>query len=204
MPGTTRRIFFLVALCLAAMRVQTPAHAADLAQAAAFVKQTGNDLSAVVGDASTPDQKKQRLQPFIDRVADVGDTARFCLGRYWNRATPEQQREYTELFHRVLMNSVVGHMGDYKQTRISVITGKPEPRDGLIYVPTTIEREGNPPAHVSWVVKEDGNGFRIVDVVAEGTSMRLTVRNDYNSFLNAHGGDVNALIQALRSQAASG
>jgi phospholipid transport system substrate-binding protein len=94
-------------------------------------------------------------------------------------------------------------MGDYKQTRINVILGRPELRDGLVNVPTTIEREGNPPAHVTWIVKEDGSSYRIIDVVAEGTSMRLTVRNDYNSFLNSHGGDVNALIQALRSQAAS-
>ena len=75
----------------------------------------------------------------------MNDVARFCLGRYWNRATPDQQREYTELFHRVLMNNVVGHMGDYKQTRINVILGRPELRDGLVNVPTTIEREGNPP-----------------------------------------------------------
>jgi phospholipid transport system substrate-binding protein len=203
MIGTTRRIFLLIAFSLGTVLSQAPARAADPAQAAAFVKQTGNDLTTVVGDASTPAEKKRRLQPFIDKVADVNDVARFCLGRYWNRATPEQQREYTELFHRVLMNNVVGHMGDYKQTRINVILGRPELRDGLVNVPTTIEREGNPPAHVTWIVKEDGSSYRIIDVVAEGTSMRLTVRNDYNSFLNSHGGDVNALIQALRSQAAS-
>ncbi len=202
MPTPTRLIFFLAAFSIATVLCHAPARAADPAAAAAFVKQTGNEFSAVVGDASTPDEKKRRLQPFVDKVVDVDEVARFCLGRFWNRATPEQQREYTDLFHRVLMNNIVGHMGDYKQTRVNVILGKPELRDGLVYVPTTIEREGNPPAHVTWIVQQEGNSYRIVDVVAEGTSMRLTVRTDYNSFLNAHNGNVDALIKALRSQAA--
>ena len=205
MPRLTRR-FLLLSAATAALtwRLHGPAQAADLAAAGAFVKQAGNDLTVVVGDASTPAEKKRRLQPFIERVADVPDIARFCLGRYWNRATPAQQQEYIGLLRQVLMNSVVGNMGDYKQTRIKVILGKPDMRDGLIYVPTRIERENNPTANVTWVLKEDGSSFRIVDVMAEGTSMRLTVRNDYNSFLSSHGGDVNALLQALRAQVSAG
>jgi phospholipid transport system substrate-binding protein len=37
-------------------------------------------------------------------------------------------------------------------------------------------------------------------VVAEGTSLRLTQRSDYTSFLSQHNGDVGALIAALKRQ----
>lgn len=201
MPGLPRRLLLLTAVLTLAF--QAPTRAADLPAAGAFIKQAGSDLTTVVGDVSSPAEKKRRLQPFLDRVADVPEIARFCLGRYWNRATPEQQQEYLGISHQVMLNSIISHMGDYKQARINVILGKPELRDGLINVPTRIERENNPTANVTWVVREDGPTFRIVDLIAEGTSMRLTVRNDYNSFLNSHGGDVSALLQALRSQVAT-
>jgi phospholipid transport system substrate-binding protein len=177
------------------------AEPSDPAQAADFIRQAGKELASVVGDASAPEEKRRRLQPFIDRVVDVPAVARFCLGRFWHLATREQQQEYVVLFHRVLMNNIVAHLGDYKQAKVAVAIGRPEIRDSSILVPTTIEREGSPPARVAWVVERDGDTLHIVDVIAEGTSLRLTVRNDYAAFLSRHGDNIIALIDALRQQA---
>jgi phospholipid transport system substrate-binding protein len=43
----------------------------------------------------------------------------------------------------------------------------------------------------------------VIDVIAEGTSLRLTQRCDYASFLSRNGNNVQALIDALRQQAAA-
>jgi phospholipid transport system substrate-binding protein len=204
----TRRIL-LKLLVLASPTLLVPARAraeADTARAAAFIKATGQEMATLIGGAPTAAEKRRRLQPFIDRVVDVDGVARFCLGRHWRRATPEQQETYVRLFHRVLLNNVVARMGDYQHTEIRVVIGQPEARDDGVHVPTILERTGNPPARVTWVVSTDG-APRIVDVMAEGTSLRLTVRSDYNAFLARHGESIDALIDALReqtSQAAAG
>jgi phospholipid transport system substrate-binding protein len=52
--------------------------------------------------------------------------------------------------------------------------------------------------------RPDHLGRRAYCVIAEGTSMRLTQRDDYASFLARNNGDVEALIAALRRQAAEG
>jgi phospholipid transport system substrate-binding protein len=39
-------------------------------------------------------------------------------------------------------------------------------------------------------------------VIAEGTSLRLTQRSDYAAFLSRNGNSVQALIDALKQQAA--
>jgi phospholipid transport system substrate-binding protein len=51
------------------------------------------------------------------------------------------------------------------------------------------------------VVGATGN-FKVVDVLAEGTSLRQTQRSDYTSFLDGHGGNVQTLIDALKRQEA--
>jgi phospholipid transport system substrate-binding protein len=43
---------------------------------------------------------------------------------------------------------------------------------------------------------------KIVDIIAEGTSLRLTERNDYAGVISQHGGQIQPLIDAMRNQLA--
>ncbi len=197
---TSKRSLFGAALLLVLMpglaRAQAPT-----ARAAAFIQQAGQDLAKLVGGARSVEEKRQKLQPFINRVVDVDAVARFCLGRFWAKATPAQRDEYVRLFHSVLLTNVVSRMGDYQHTEVHVVVGQPDAREDGVHVPTVVERTNNPPARVVWLVRMD-EGPRIVDVIAEGTSLRLTVRSDYNAFLAQHGDDIDALIAALRQREA--
>ena len=63
-----------------------------------------------------------------------------------------------------------------------------------------VERPNNPPTNVDWVISDPDSNPKISDVIAAGTSLRLTQRSDYASYL-AHN-SVDALINALQQQAA--
>ncbi|HEY0422231.1 MAG TPA: ABC transporter substrate-binding protein [Rhodopila sp.] len=43
-----------------------------------------------------------------------------------------------------------------------------------------------------------------MDVVAEGTSLRLTQRQDYASYLTHNNNNIDALIAAMKSQVSQG
>ena len=175
----------------------------DPAAAVAFIRKAGDELAAIVGGNTSTAEKQQKLGSLIDRDVDVDGTARFCLGRFWRLATLKQQHEYEQLFHSVLVREVVVRLGDYQQEQVHLIVGHPEEDYGNIDVPSTLERTGHPPAHVTWVLRDDGSGFKIVDMLAEGVSMRLTVRSDYDSFLTGHNDSIDALLVALRQQLTS-
>ena len=196
MPG---RRFLLAALTLLplAARADSPA---DPVQAATFVRQAGVDLAGVVSGATSPEEKQARLEPYLQRVVDEEGVARFCLGRYWQTATPEQRAEYLRLFHLVLLKGVVNRLGDYQSGSVKVVVNTPMEKPDGVYVPTIVERSGNKPVNITWLVTMAGNTLRIADVVAEGMSLRMTQRSDYASFLARNGGDVGALLVALRKQ----
>ena len=196
MPGRRLLLAGLAILPLVA-RAQP---AADTAQAATFVRQAGVDLAGVVAGATSPADKQARLAPYLQRVVDEDGVARFCLGRYWQSATPEQRTEYLRLFHKVLLNGVVNRLGDYQAGSIKVTVSTPVEKPDGTYVPTTVETTGSKPVNITWLVTKDGNTMHIADVVAEGMSLRMTQRSDYASFLAHNGGDVGALITALRRQ----
>ena len=67
---------------------------------------------------------------------------------------------------------------------------------------TTIERPNEQPSHIDWLITQVGGTQKIEDMVAEGVSMRITQRSDYESFLNKNGGDIVQLIRSLQQRAA--
>jgi phospholipid transport system substrate-binding protein len=167
----------------------------------AFVKQFANSLVSIVNGPEGNAQKKASLGPVIDNNVDVARIARFCLGRFWATATPAQQSEYTTLFHQVLLNEISGHLGDYRGVSYAMTGDTSQGADTL--VGTLINRPNAPAANVKWVVDSSGGSPKVVDVIAEGTSMRLTQRNDYASYLSQHGNSIDALIAALKKQLAA-
>ena len=174
--------------------------ALSVQQAAQFIQQTGQELVAVVNGHASPTERQQQLQPLIDRTVDVDGVGRFVLGRFWRSATAQQRQDYLQMFHHVLLNSVTDKLGAYQGVRFSV--DRAVQSGEQVQVWTTVIRPDNPPNQVIWVVEAIGNMPRIVDVIAEGTSLRLTQRDDYSSFLVRNNDDIDALIKALRRQVA--
>jgi phospholipid transport system substrate-binding protein len=175
----------------------------QLSVAADFIRQSGNELAAVAANAKNSPAGRAQLAQFVDRVADVNAVARFCLGRFWRTATPAQQQQFLQAFHTVLVNSVANRLGDYQGGTAHVIINRPVQAPEGIDVATTVERPGNPSVHVTWVVSFDTGSPKIVDVIAEGMSMRLTQRSDYASYLQRNNNNLDALIHALQRQASS-
>jgi phospholipid transport system substrate-binding protein len=186
-------------LALAALSRIPPAFAQATDQAAQFVERTGRELTTIVNSGVPAAQRQQQLTEIIDRSVDISEVARFCLGRFWRTATPEQQKEYTELFHRVLVNNITSKVGEYKG--VSITMGHSAPREGDIAVTTTVNRPNNAPSRVDWLISTSTGSPKIIDVIAEGTSLRLTQRSDYSAYLARNNNNIQALIDAMRQQA---
>ena len=199
-----RRLLFTVsaAALVAGPGLLRPARAQSASAAAAFIKATGEDLVRVVNGTGSTEQKAQALAQVIDSLrVDVNGIAKFCLGRFWRTATPQQQQQFLDLFHRVLVLSIDSKMGEYKGVTFTI--GRTVGREDGQVVSTVIKRPSQPPANVDWVVQQMGGAPKIVDVVADGTSMRLTQRSDYASFMVHNKESIQALLDAMKKQVSS-
>jgi phospholipid transport system substrate-binding protein len=168
--------------------------------AIAFVKKTGAALIGVINGPNDSAQKRAALAQILDQTVDVEGVARFCLGRFWRVATADQRTRYTDAFHQVLVTNITAKLGEYQGVRFTV--NRATPGEGGVLVDTTVLRPNQPPTNVGWVIANPTGNPRIVDVIAEGTSMRLTQRSDYGSYLTHNNNNINALIGAMQHQAA--
>ena len=198
----TRRMFLAAASALLAVTLPVaPARATDPDMAGAFIDQMMRELLGIANGSEPLLAKRAALARVIEARVDLDAVARFCLGRFWRGATAQQRADYTQLFHRVLIKNISEKVGEYQG--VTYTLGRALKREDAIAVPSVVNRPGNAPNRVDWVVEVEGPP-RVIDVIAEGTSLRLTQRSDYSSFLARNGNRVQALIDALRQQAASG
>lgn len=192
---TRRTTLLLSAAALATLAAGPRAWAQD---ATGFIVNLGNQLATVVNGPGSYDEKKRRLAPLIESAVDVDGIALFCMGIHWRRATPPQQAEFTRLFHQVLLNNIGGKLGQFQGVTFRTTTTNQ--REGDSVVGTVIQRPNQQPNNVQWIVSTASGRPRIIDVQAEGVSLRLTQRNDYSAFMTRNGNNVDALLDAMRRQ----
>lgn len=193
-----RRQFLLFAAVSAAVLAARPGFAQSADKAASFVRTTGDKLVSIVNGDGSAAHKRSEMAEVINNAVDVDGVGRFCLGRYWNQASPQQQQEYLKLFHEVLVTNITSKLGEYQG--VSFKMGRAQMRDENAVISTTVTRPNNPPTAVDWVIANPGSAPKIIDVVAEGTSLRLTQRSDYASYLVHNNNNINALITAMKNQ----
>ncbi len=172
----------------------------DIGRAANFIQTTGQELVAAIND-QTRDlaARRQQVAAVLRRAVDVEGVGRFILGRWWRTASPQQQQEYLKLFEETLIRNLSSRFGEYQGVRFGL--GRTQQRTGDdVLVNTIIEQPNSAPFSLDWRVGEVNGQPRVVDVIAEGTSLRLTQRSEYSSVIQRNNGSVQALLDAMRGQ----
>ena len=106
-----------------------------------------------------------------------------------------------QTFRQLLVYAVTGQASTFQGASFKV--GAADAARVGIVVDTTVNVPGKPPTNVQWVVAMIGGQPKIIDIIAEGTSLRLTERNDYAGVISQHGGQIQPLIDAMQHQLAA-
>ena len=196
-----RRALLGAALFLTATGFAGPAMAqADIGRAANFIQTTGQDLVAAINDTRADlATRRLRVAAVLRKAVDIDGVGRFILGRWWRQATPQEQAEYVKLFEETLIRNLSARFGEYQGVRFSLGRSQQRTEDDVL-VNTIIERPNSAPFALDWRVGEIGGQPKVVDVIAEGTSLRLTQRSEYSSVIQQNNGSVAALLAAMKRQ----
>lgn len=204
MTAFSRRGLLTATIAVAGVLGVAARHAAaqqmDPTRATAFIQQTGADLVGAINAAGSPvAQRRERVGAVLRRAVDVEGVGRFILGRFWRTASAEQQADYLKLFEEILIRNLSARFGEYQGVRFSLGRSQARTEEDVL-VNTVVERPGSAAFGLDWRVAEVGGQPRVVDVIAEGTSLRLTTRSEYSSVISRNGGNVAALLTAMRQQ----
>jgi phospholipid transport system substrate-binding protein len=196
-PRIARRA--LLALPAALAPLAAHAQHMDAQRATAFIQSTGEGLVAVLNSNAPVTERREQVAAILRRAVDIEGTGRFILGRWWRVATPAEQQEYLRLFEESLIRNLASRFGEFQGVRFSIGRSQARTEEDVL-VTTLVERPNTAPLTLDWRVAEVNGQPRIVDLVAEGSSLRLTQRSEYSSVIQRGGNQVSALLAAMRAQ----
>lgn len=206
-PSPARRWLFrsavgLTAVLLAGAVPNQAAADARADRAAGFITESGNALVAVIDSDAPLSEKRTKVGEILRKAVDVRSVGQFVLGRHWRTASEAQRTEFLTLFEETLVRNLSARFGELRGVTFAVTRAQPRGEEGVV-VSTTVDRPGQPPVGLDWLVSEGSGRPQIVDLVAEGTSLRITQRSEYSSLIQRGGGRLEPLFDAMRRQLAS-
>ncbi len=97
------------------------AAAAPSQQPEQFITHLSRDaISSLTQPDITAPQREERFRQLFTSNFDVPAIARFVLGLYWRRATPQQRDEFVKLFEDFIVKSYAKQFGAYSGDALKV------------------------------------------------------------------------------------
>lgn len=203
-----RRRFLLVAGTMLSATILTGepgsryAFAADPAADAARFIQSMADKAIV--ELTDPDidrtERKVRMRNLMRDYFFVPGIAQWVLGRFWRKASSEEQAEFMALFEDLLVETYVDRFATYSGETLEIT--KSDVRNGNdVIVSSNLDRpDATSQIRLDWRVRLHGDAYRIIDIMVEGVSMGQTQRAQFASAFRNNGNDMSKFLDELRER----
>jgi phospholipid transport system substrate-binding protein len=114
--------------------------------------------------------------------------ARESLAEHWEERTPAERAEFASVLKRLVQNA---YRTNLKKTLDYQVTFEPEqPIDKGVLVRTTAKHKKNKreePLSVDYAVHRVGSGWRVFDIVTEGSSLVSNYRSQFRRVIKKKG-----------------
>ena len=173
------------------------------APAERFIEQLANKAFTSLGQKGISDKERsERFTSFLEEAFDLKRIGRFTLGRYVRIATTKEKEEFLTLFKKFVVQAYVNRFKDLSGKTFRVLDARELSATNSLVL-SELRVKGKPTIKVNWRVITTDATHKIVDVMIEGISMSVTLRDEFVAVIRKNRGKVGGLIEALRKKTSS-
>ena len=186
---------------LGAARVVDGDGAADIA---ATIEQLRGALQDLPGtqDKAAPAQVFAVVEAVVIPHIDVALAGQMIMGRHWREAHPTQRENFIDAYRALLLRLYAQHALDYLNAEVDFLATQMSDDGQQQRVRTRVHRAGKPDATVDYQMRKREGRWRVFDVVVNGVSVVITLRQTVNEEISRHG--IDAVIDRLRNKLDAG
>ena len=140
--------------------------------------------------------KEQKIVNIADKMFDFVELSKRTLGLNWNKFTPEQRKEFVELYKTILKDAYVDKITAYTDEQVNFIKETPLSETTIEVQSVVITKSAQVPINYR-VIKKD-NEWKVYDVVIEGVSLIGNYRTQFREILGNN--PPATLIDTLRKK----
>ena len=145
------------------------------------------------------EQRIQRLAPVIRSTFEIPELAHLVLRRHWSGLSAAQQRQFTEALEQLIVTTYASEFNAYGGESFGAPVQQELPA-GRRKVHTTLNHPPDAPVSFDYVLQPAHEGWRVINVLADGISDLALRSAQYDSVIKSQGFD--QLVSGLHKQAA--
>lgn len=130
---------------------------------------------------SRAQQRRAALRTEIGKVFDFEEMSKRTLGIYWKERTPQERKEFVELFKDLLERSYSGKIESYTDEEVLYTDERIE--DRYAEVRTKIITKEKKEIPIDYRLYFTGKEWKVYDVVIEGVSLISNYRSQFNKII---------------------
>ncbi|GDX60259.1 hypothetical protein LBMAG31_11350 [Nitrosomonadaceae bacterium] len=203
LPGikSVSHLYMIGVLLLGGMSVSW-AQKTDSSSPEQVVKRLHESLAEAMREGSRLGFKGrlELLTPIVTRTHELDFIARTTLGNLWSKLSPDQQVTFTDTFRQLSISSYADWFKSHEGEAFEFVDQQSMPREQVL-VRSLIVKGKDEVARLDYVLRETKDGWRIINIMANGVSDLALKRVEYRSILERDG--FPALIDMLKKKIAT-
>jgi len=153
--------------------------------------------------------REQKLRAIAESHFDFAEMSRSAIGYHWKTLTDAQKSEFVPLFTTFIEDAYLSRIESYsvekinQQIKSSMIQFTRQTSDGADYAEvfsTVTLQDRKDPVPVNYLMRHDGDEWKIYDITIDAISVIANYRNQFNRVLNNDGYD--KLVSLIRQKTA--
>lgn len=173
-----------------------PAAALDMKTAEGFVAEVVEELRALVQNGREGPAGAAEFLALLERRSAIDAVARFAAGRAWRDMDEAQQKAYLAAYRTYISNTYQNRFGEYAGEDI-IVGGAIDAGNKGVIVKSTLVRPAGAPVAVEWLVSDRTGSPLLADIIFEGVSLAITLRETFGGMIETRGGDIDLFIADL-------
>ena len=191
------KIFLMLCVISGAFAADNGTSAYDL------VKQTsGRMIEALKNKSDELNKNPQLIYDLVDEIVlphfDFEHMSRLVLGKYWNRISEDEKKQFTKEFQLLLVRTYGTAMSDYSDEKISFLPFRSDDNSDDVTVKTEVEQKGAFPIPIDYSLYKTNGEWKVYDVSIDSVSLVVNYRTSFTSEIKQAG--ITELIKKLRTR----
>jgi phospholipid transport system substrate-binding protein len=160
-----------------------------------------NNVVKTLGDPQFKTESREvkiaKIREIVNQVFDYTELSKRTLGRNWKNLTAEQQHEFVELFSELLEKVYADRLLAYSDEKV-IFEKETMLKENQAEVQSFVLTSDGKNIPIFYRMLQNGNQWRIYDVIIEGVSLVKNYRTQFKEILDT--GSPEKVLEVLREK----
>ncbi|WP_347987377.1 ABC transporter substrate-binding protein [Methylomonas sp. AM2-LC] len=130
-----------------------------------------------------------KLDVAVRKSHDLPKIARIVVGKQWEELSAEQQITLEKVFSQLSISAYAHNFKEYTGESFTFVSEEETGRGGVV-IHTNLHIPNEKDVKFDYMMKKKDDGWRIINIIADGVSDLALKRSEYTSVLSKDGFDV--------------